>query len=327
MDTVFALRDEAGVRVFANICPHEGTPLGWRKDGFLVPDGSAIMCFAHGARFDKVSGLCFAGPCEGQTLTALPFEITPSGDLCLRTDSPQVAAIVSARKSKAQPDNARELPFYVIVRHIYHETAEIRAIRLEALRGKVLPTFTAGAHIQVKGPGEKWSSYSIASGAAERSHYTIGVRLAEASTGGSQFLHESVRGDRLLIMPPKNTFPLHDGARHTLLFGAGIGVTPLLSMAADLHRRSQDFTLHYCAASRHKAAFFNLINQAGFRDKVRFYFSDDGASGRLDMAAQLAAWKPKSHLYVCGPRSFMQTALQTADELGWPGDTLHYEIF
>ena len=77
-DTVFAVRDAAGVRVFRNICPHQGAPLGWRKDRFLTPDGAAIMCFAHGARFDIVSGLCVAGPCPGDSLD-LVFSYVDNG--------------------------------------------------------------------------------------------------------------------------------------------------------------------------------------------------------------------------------------------------------
>ncbi len=83
-DTVFAVRDRHGIRVFRNACPHEGTPLGWRKDAFLSPDDTAIMCYAHGARFDLVSGLCFTGPCIGKTLILLPSSVDENGYLVLQ---------------------------------------------------------------------------------------------------------------------------------------------------------------------------------------------------------------------------------------------------
>jgi nitrite reductase/ring-hydroxylating ferredoxin subunit len=81
--TMFAIHDVDGVRVFWNKCPHEGTPLGWRRDAFLAPDGLTIMCFAHGARFDKVTGICLVGPCVGQRLASVPFSIDGNGALIL----------------------------------------------------------------------------------------------------------------------------------------------------------------------------------------------------------------------------------------------------
>ena len=75
-DTIFVVRTEQGVRAFINRCPHQGTPLEYRKDAFLSADGLQIVCYAHGARFETDSGLCVRGPCIGERLILRPCSIS-----------------------------------------------------------------------------------------------------------------------------------------------------------------------------------------------------------------------------------------------------------
>ena len=76
--SVFAVRWGAEVHVYADRCPHEGTPMAWRRDAYLNAAGDRIVCAAHGALFEIDSGLCVLGPCLGDRLQALPW--------CLRGD-------------------------------------------------------------------------------------------------------------------------------------------------------------------------------------------------------------------------------------------------
>lgn len=70
-DSVIALIWQGQVRVYANLCPHFGVTMQYRKDRFMSGDGAHIVCFAHGALFDPDDGACVLGPCLGQALTAL----------------------------------------------------------------------------------------------------------------------------------------------------------------------------------------------------------------------------------------------------------------
>jgi nitrite reductase/ring-hydroxylating ferredoxin subunit len=74
-DTVFVVQSGAGLRVFLNKCPHQGVPLEYRKDAFLSGDGEHIMCYAHGARFERQTGRCIHGPCLGESLQPLPHRV------------------------------------------------------------------------------------------------------------------------------------------------------------------------------------------------------------------------------------------------------------
>jgi len=46
--------------------------LGWQPDRFLDDSASLIQCATHGALFLIENGECIAGPCAGQSLTAVP---------------------------------------------------------------------------------------------------------------------------------------------------------------------------------------------------------------------------------------------------------------
>ena len=70
---VVRVREE--VRGYINRCPHAGHPLNLRPNHFLTPDRSLLLCASHGALFDKLTGLCIAGPCPGQSLRAIPLKV------------------------------------------------------------------------------------------------------------------------------------------------------------------------------------------------------------------------------------------------------------
>jgi vanillate O-demethylase ferredoxin subunit len=55
---------------------------------------------------------------------------------------------------------------------------------------------------------------------------------------------------------------------------------------------------------------------------------DDGPSAqKLDLSALLAAPPPGVHLYVCGPRGFIDAVLGAAKDRGWPDAQVHHEFF
>ncbi|KMM82787.1 Ferredoxin subunit of nitrite reductase or a ring-hydroxylating dioxygenase [Pseudomonas taetrolens] len=68
---VLAVRREGRVYAYQNRCPHRGVPLEWQPDQFLDASASLIQCATHGALFLIETGECVAGPCAGQSLTAL----------------------------------------------------------------------------------------------------------------------------------------------------------------------------------------------------------------------------------------------------------------
>ena len=75
---IFVVRDGRHVFGYVNACPHVGTPLDFKPDTFMSPDGSHIQCSTHGARFRIADGHCVAGPCAGDALQ--PARVVVDGE-------------------------------------------------------------------------------------------------------------------------------------------------------------------------------------------------------------------------------------------------------
>lgn len=72
---VIRARDGAGdgFRAYVNACPHQYLPLNYRGEQLLSADGTMLMCTAHGARFDLLTGAAVAGADCG--LDVVPLQL------------------------------------------------------------------------------------------------------------------------------------------------------------------------------------------------------------------------------------------------------------
>lgn len=213
------------------------------------------------------------------------------------------------------------------------EAEGICSFELASASGAPLPAFSAGSHVDVHiggagGAGGLTRQYSLCNDPSESHRYLIAVLRESASRGGSAAMHDQVHeGSVLTISPPKNHFALaHDAPRHLLMAG-GIGVTPILCMAERLAAVGATFEMHYAARSRSRLAFADRIAGSRFADRVHLHLDDGPAAQRLDLAAVLAAQPPLTHLYVCGPRGFMDAVIAAARAAGWPDGRIHFEFF
>jgi nitrite reductase/ring-hydroxylating ferredoxin subunit len=69
------VRVGAEIRAYVNDCPHAHHPLNLLPHRFLTADGALIVCASHGALFEKLTGVCVAGPCAGAYLRSVPLLI------------------------------------------------------------------------------------------------------------------------------------------------------------------------------------------------------------------------------------------------------------
>ena len=208
------------------------------------------------------------------------------------------------------------------------EAQGIQSFELVDAQGAALPAFTAGSHIDVFLPGGLIRQYSLCNDPKETQRYVLGVLRDPASRGGSQAMHDAVNeGDVLQISRPKNHFALAPGAKSSLLLAGGIGITPILCMAEQLAQQHAPFEMHYCTRERERTAFFERISGAGFAAQVQFHFAAGAPEQKLDIPALLANPEAGRHLYVCGPKGFINAVLDQAKAAGWPADQLHCEFF
>ena len=208
------------------------------------------------------------------------------------------------------------------------EALDICTFELMDVGGKPLPAFAAGSHIDVHLPDGITRQYSLCNDPQESHRYLIGVLKDPATRGGSRAMHDSVNeGDMLTISPPRNHFPLAHEAAHSVLLAGGIGVTPILCMAERLAISGASFEMHYATRSRERTAFYDRIGRGGFASKVQFHLDDGDEAQKLKLPALLATPKAGTHLYVCGPKGFMDAVLGMARANGWPEPQIHYEYF
>lgn len=81
----FVVRVGDAVHAYLNRCPHAGRPLNFLPDRFLSSDGEWLQCVAHGALFEKDSGLCIAGPCVDESLKRIAVVLV-DGEVRLAED-------------------------------------------------------------------------------------------------------------------------------------------------------------------------------------------------------------------------------------------------
>ena len=196
--------------------------------------------------------------------------------------------------------------FPVTVTETVEETGTVKVLRLVRTDGTPLDPYPAGAHIDVTGPTGITRPYSLCGPPGDAGSYTIAVKREEDSRGGSQALHDKVQpGSELTVGAPRHLFGLAPQAREHHLVAAGIGITPLLAMAYELHARGAEFRLHYVARERTRAAFADLIESSAFADRAVFHFGLGREATAGLLATELAVLPADAHVYTCGPQGFM----------------------
>lgn len=218
--------------------------------------------------------------------------------------------------------------FSVVVKNTVVEASAVKRVVLGREDGQNLPSFDAGAHIDIKLPSGLVRQYSLCRLQSDARYYEIAVLKDPQSRGGSTEVHRLNIGDVVEISEPKNHFPLVNPNKKALFIAGGIGVTPLLTMAQTLQTIGTEFEFHYCAKTSETAAFSNALAHGSFADKMVFHYSQDPLSGRMDVSNVLSSiHKFESDLYVCGPAEFITHILSEARALGWPEDALYREFF
>jgi len=61
--------------VYLNECPHTGVNLNWQANQCFDISEQYLSCSVHGALFRPNDGKCIYGPCIGQSLKSLEFEV------------------------------------------------------------------------------------------------------------------------------------------------------------------------------------------------------------------------------------------------------------
>jgi ferredoxin-NADP reductase len=204
------------------------------------------------------------------------------------------------------------------------ETPSIRRL-VFGVEGGAVPQWQAGAHIRVSLPSGGDRPYSLMTlPDLPEGCLALGVLREQQSGGGSRFMHALKVGDVIKATAPVNNFGLHEGRSPALLFAGGIGITPILSMAADLKARGIPHRLHYAGREQGLLGFLPQL-RAICSEALSVHY--DGDESRLDIPAALGRASEDAHVYVCGPAGMIGAVKSTAIASGIGAHRIHYELF
>ncbi|MBZ6370912.1 MAG: PDR/VanB family oxidoreductase [Microbacterium hominis] len=177
--------------------------------------------------------------------------------------------------------------------------ADVVEIEL-AGRGAALPDWEPGAHIDLVLPSGLVRQYSLA-GVPGAGTWRIGVLREDAGRGGSRWIADKLsEGAVLRASGPRNHFSLPETeAGVPLVFVAGgIGITPILPLAAAARAEGREVWVHY-AGHEGRMPFVDKL-RAVHGDRLTLHVSEVGS--RLDVDALVVdAARVGAQIVTCGP--------------------------
>ncbi|MET7770499.1 PDR/VanB family oxidoreductase [Nocardia sp. NPDC005366] len=196
-----------------------------------------------------------------------------------------------------------DLPVRITARR--DEATAVFALELAAVDGAELPPWSPGAHIDVAVGAAGVRQYSLCGDPADRRRWRIAILHEPSGRGGSDLLHRTATpGVELRVSSPRNNFALEPDERYLFIAG-GIGITPILPMAAAAETAGAHWELYYGARTREHMAFAEDIA----RDFPTANLLPQDVHGLLPLGAILDE-RGDATVYCCGPEPLL-SAVET----------------
>jgi vanillate monooxygenase ferredoxin subunit len=220
-----------------------------------------------------------------------------------------------------------ESPFAVTVTGKREIAADILSFDLRPAQREEVPGFSPGAHIELQIAPGLVRRYSVTNAPRDRHVIRIAVKLEPGSRGGSRELHTGITvGASMVVLSIGNHFPLSSEATRHRLLAAGIGITPIWSMAQALADSGGLFSIDYFFRSKAHAAFYSALRSAPFAGVSALHPGLNSDEVAEELGRTLAAPAEGEHLYVCGPSAFIEQAVAIAGQR-WRATSIHTESF
>jgi ferredoxin-NADP reductase len=199
---------------------------------------------------------------------------------------------------------------------------EVVILHLEKPDGSDLPSWTPGAHIDLTLTPYITRQYSLCGEPSDSTQWQIAVLREPSGRGGSQFVHDTLRvGDSVAVRGPRNHFELAESPQYLFIAG-GIGITPIMAMAAQADRAGAQWSMVYGGRTRSSMAFADALVER-FGDRIVLYPQDE--KGFIDLDDLLSEVPAGTQVYCCGPGALLDAVADRCMNL--PEDTLHVERF
>ncbi|MCC6598643.1 MAG: NO-inducible flavohemoprotein [Alphaproteobacteria bacterium] len=272
-----------------------------------------------------------------------------------------LADILMGREKELYEESARKEGGWTGFRNFKIDRKEaecgiITSFYLKPEDGGALPSYLPGQYITLRLPAKDGQTtmrnYSL-SDKPGLDYFRISVKREKGLAAGapdgyvSNTLHDKMNiGDTLEIGPPCGEFYLNIKDRHErplVLLGAGVGVTPILSIlktALEAMPGREIVFVHGCL-NEETHAFKGTVDELALKHpnlKIHYRYSDAAkpgvkregqcSTGFVDSALiETMVSKRHADYYFCGPRPFMINIYHGLLKWGIPGSQVHFEFF
>lgn len=183
--------------------------------------------------------------------------------------------------------------------------------------------------------GTTWAPrcYSLSSAPALDAHLQVTVKRTAGGYASNWLCDNAKPGMTLDSLRPGGRFTVRDDPDALVLFAAGSGITPVISiLRAALTESTAPVLLVYANRDRTSVIFDAALAElsAAHRDRLRvehWLESERGLPDAASLAALLPAPTAATSAYLCGPAPFMDCATTAAAAAGIADARIHREAF
>lgn len=217
------------------------------------------------------------------------------------------------------------------------ETADTHSVVFEVpaeLRERF--TYLPGQFLTLRIPSEQTGSvarcYSLASSPFTDDLPKVTVKRTEGGYGSNWLCDNISAGDELEVLPPSGVFTPKNLDEDLLLFGAGSGITPVMSiLKSALAQGSGKIVLVYANRDAESVIFAGelreLVGKHPQRLTVIHWLEPLQGLPTADMLAGLVAPYTSYEAFMCGPKPFMDLVHDALAALEVPRARTHAEVF
>lgn len=210
--------------------------------------------------------------------------------------------------------------------------------------GDIGPLFEAGQFMELQIPGRDiYRAYSPANAPDPSGMLEFMIRMQPGGFFSGWLTHDAKPGDAIQVRGPEGTFVLQSGSDNPRRFVAGgTGIAPMLSMLRQMVATNEkNPSILYFGASHEDDLFalkeIDVLKEQlpGLQVRICLSRGSDSWQGfrgyatdafRKELEQDLAQGV-KPEVYLCGPPALVESAEETAAELGLPHELIFCERF
>ncbi|MFW0787837.1 ferredoxin--NADP reductase [Gordonia sp. CPCC 206044] len=226
---------------------------------------------------------------------------------------------------------------FITVRRVIAETSDAKSIEFDVPADRA-DDFDArpGQFVTLRVPDEHGEPlarcYSLSGTPMTGDPLTVTVKRVRGGRASNWLCDNAVEGMTLEALPPAGTFTPTSTDDDLLLWGAGSGITPLISiLRATLAGGRGRVTLVYANRDADSVIFGDHLRDLMLRYPDRLVVAHWLESMQhlpsAEGLATFAAAHPTRHSYICGPAGFSSTVRAALDLAGVAPHRIHTEVY